>query len=810
MANIRDQCSWVHKDNPEAATDKAKDLIRRAVNRSRLLQPLKPEKVDVTKSALVIGGGIAGINSAIDISKQGFQTYLIEKTPYLGGWVAQRGLLSPEEVPASELLEENYRILEQQNIDILTNTEVTEIDGFIGNFKVKLQKTPRGVDLGKCDACGKCKEVCPIETNDRFNADLINRKAIYMNPNSWPKKYTLDFDHCDKCGKCLSVCEKNAIVLEGESEVQDLDIGTIILAIGSTIFKPNGHYGYGEFPNVLSNVEFERLLTLNETGVNSDFLINGKKLKTVALIHCVGSRETDGFTGCSRYCCQVALKHAIQLREMGVEVLSFYRDIRAFSKGTEDLYQKARAKGVIFFRYSPEEKPIIRREGEETFIKIHDKLFGRIVELPIDAVLLSVGMRPRKTDVANLQNMLKIPLSVNGFFLEQHPKLAPVETNTDGIYIAGCAQYPKNIADSIAQASGAAAKASVVMSKNELKTDPITSSIDQEKCIGCELCIELCPYQAIEMNVEGKPEVIKVLCKGCGTCGASCPKKAITMRHFTDDQLYAQVVSVPIEGEGEQALAEAEPNIVGILCNWCCYAGADLAGVNRAQYPPNIRVLRVMCSGRVDPIIVLKAFKDGADGVFIGGCHHGDCHYQKGNYQAERKIKITKKLLDEVGLEPERLRIEWVSASEGGRFAQVMEEFTEQIRALGASPVKTDKNLIKKLDAAQNEACDVRLRWLVGKERKLVEEGNVYGEKLTQVDFDKVINEALSSEFIRNRILNMTKEQALSVKDMAGELDTSPKDILRQIIALRRKGLVELSEISGTSPLYKALPQEDS
>jgi heterodisulfide reductase subunit A-like polyferredoxin/coenzyme F420-reducing hydrogenase delta subunit len=814
MANIRDQCSWVHKENPEAATEKSKDLLRRAVNRSSLLQPLQPEKVDVTKSALVIGGGIAGINSAIDISKQGFQTYLIEKTPFLGGWVAQRGLLSPEDVPASELLKENYEIMEQQNIDILTNTEVSEIDGFIGNFKVKLQKIPRGVDIEKCDACGKCVEACPIETSDRFNADLINRKAIYMNPNSWPEKYTIDFEHCDKCGKCLKVCEKNAINLEEESKSEDLDIGTIILAIGSTIFKPNGYYGYGEFPNVLSNVEFERLLTLFDTKVNSDFLINNKKPKTVALIHCVGSRETGGFTGCSRYCCQVALKHAIQFREMGVEVLSFYRDIRAFSKGTEDLYQKARALGVIFFRYSPEKPPIIRREGDQTFIRTHDKLFGRIVELPIDAVVLSVGMRPRTLDVSHLQNMLKIPLSENGFFLEQHPKLAPVETNTDGIYIAGCAQYPKNIADSIAQASGAAMKASVVMSKDELKTDPITSSIDQEVCIGCELCIELCPYQAIELNDEGKPEVIKVLCKGCGTCGASCPKKAITMRHFTDDQLFAQVVSSPVKIEGEvetgQESSQPEPNIVGILCNWCCYAGADLAGVNRAQYPPNIRVLRVMCSGRVDPIIVLEAFKNGADGVFIGGCHHGDCHYQKGNYQAERKIKITKKLLEEAGLEPGRLRIEWVSASEGGRFAQVMDEFTEQIKALGPSPVKTNKDLMEKLDAAQDEACDVRLRWLVGKERTLIEEGNVYGEKVPQVDFDEVINEALSSEFIRNRILNMTKEQPLSVKDMAGELDTNPKDILKQIIALRRKGLVELSEISGTSPMYKALPQEES
>jgi heterodisulfide reductase subunit A-like polyferredoxin/coenzyme F420-reducing hydrogenase delta subunit len=804
MANIRDQCSWVHRDEPQKATEKAKDLLRRAIDRCRLLQPLKPEQVGVKKAAMVIGGGITGIQSAIDISKQGFETYLIEKTPFLGGWVAQRGILSPENVPASELLNEFYNNMKHSDINVLTNSEITGINGFIGNFVITIKNKSRGVNLENCNACGKCQDICPIEIDDQFNACLTKRKAIYLNPNSWPNKYSIDFNICDECGKCLGVCQENAIDLNIEEEIKILNIGTIILAIGSDVFEPIGHYGYKEYSNVFTNVEFERLL--ESKSHEGEFLINGKKPKTVALIHCVGSREWDGFTGCSRYCCQVALKHAIQLRDMGIEVLSFYRDIRAFSKGTEDTYQKARAKGVIFFRYSPNGKPIINRDGDQTLIRIHDKLFGRIVELPIDAIVLSTGMRPRETDVLKLQNMLKIPLSSTGFFLERHPKLAPVETNTDGIYVAGCAQYPKNIADSIAQGSGAAIKASIIMAKDTIKTDPITSSIDQEKCIGCELCIEICPYQAIEKKEEGKPEVVKVLCKGCGTCGASCPKKAITMNHFTDDQLFAQISPVP--DKGSASLTLAEPNIMGLLCNWCCYAGADLAGINRNQYPPNIRVLRVMCSGRVDPIIVLEAFKNGADGVFIGGCHPGDCHYQKGNYQAERKIKITKRLLENIGIDPERLRIEWVSASEGGRFADLMDEFAKQVSILGPCPTKIDNKIIENLKAAQDEANDIRLRWLVGKERKLIEEGNVYGEKLNQEEFDKVINEALFSEFIRNRILNLTKDQALSVKQMALELDTNASDVLKQIIALRRRGLVELTEISGSSPMYKAISQE--
>jgi heterodisulfide reductase subunit A len=804
MANIRDQCSWVHKDEPEAATQKAKDLLRRSVDRSRLLKPLKPESVDVTKSALVIGGGISGIQSAIDISQSGFETYLVEKTPFLGGLVARRGVLSPENVSASELLEEKFQILDEGYINILTNSEISELDGFIGNFKASILKKPRGVDLEKCDVCGKCVEVCPIETDDDFNANLTKRKAIYINPNSWPNRYAIDFELCDKCGKCLGVCKNEAISLESEGEVREIDAGTIVIAIGSDVFTPDGHFGYGELPNVLTNVELERKLTLLKEG--QELQIEGKKPKIVALIHCVGSRETDGFTGCSRYCCQVALKQAIQLREMGIEVYSFYRDIRAFSKGTEDMYQKARSMGVIFFRYSGTEKPVITRKGKVTEIEIYDRLFGKKLQLQIDGAVLSVGMRPREKEVSALQALLKIPLSSTGFFLERHPKLAPVETNTDGIYLAGCAQYPKNIADSIAQASGTAVKASIVMVRDKAMTEPITSQIDQEICIGCELCLELCPYHAIEKNDEGKPQVIKVLCKGCGTCGASCPKKAITMQHYTDDQIYVQVASAAVEGDEIQN----EPNIVGILCNWCCYAGADLAGVSRYQYPPNIRVVRVMCSGRVDPSIIFEAFKGGADGVFVGGCHFGDCHYQKGNYQAERKISTTKRLLEKVGMEPERLKIEWVSASEGGRFAQVIDEFTKQVAELGPSPSKKNKAILESLIAAQNEANDVRVRWLVGKERKLVEEENVYGEKIKQEEFDEVINEALISEFVRNRILNVTKEDPKSVLQMAEELNESPNNILKQIVALRRKGLVELIDISGTSPMYIAVSQEES
>jgi heterodisulfide reductase subunit A-like polyferredoxin len=546
MANIRDQDSWIHMDDHEKATRKAKDLVRMAVAKSSQLEPFQKGEVSVKQTALIIGGGISGMTAALNLNSLGFSTFLVEKKPFLGGGLADRELLAPEYTPVSEILYQYYPDLEKTDIKILNNSKIKDIKGFVGNFEVDISQKGLGVDPEKCNMCGDCEKVCPVTVDMKYNENLSPRKAIWHKLNGFPESYAVDFANCTLCGECVKVCKQNCISLEDKEKVTDhhIDIGTITIAIGSDLYEPKeGEFGYKEYPNVITNADLERLLHDRQEG--GALKLNGKELKKVALIHCVGSRETEGFSGCSRYCCQVALKQANELRDIGVEVVEYYRDIRAFSKGAEKLYQDTRLKGVLYFRYTPETKPEIFQKDDKLRIRATDTLYGQIVELSFDAIILSVGMRAKEEETKRIQEMLKIPRSADGFFMEKHPKLGPVETNTEGIYVAGCSQYPKDVPDSIAQASGTSAKAAIPLATGRVVTEGIPSVVDESTCRGCGDCIEVCQYNAINLEPREELKVVAkindVLCKGCGTCSTVCCNGAIKPRNFTDDQIFSQI-----------------------------------------------------------------------------------------------------------------------------------------------------------------------------------------------------------------------------------------------------------------------------
>jgi heterodisulfide reductase subunit A-like polyferredoxin len=547
MANIRNQCSWVHSDDKEKATLKAKDLIRMAVARARFLEPMEKSESEVGKEALVIGGGIAGISSALDLSSQGFNVHVVEKTPFIGGRVADRTTLSPWDIEPSELLDDKYITMDADpNISTYLNTGIKEISGFIGNFDVSLISKSTGVN-GNCNSCGDCEKECPVTVDMEHDPAFFPRKAIYTKKNSYPRRYAIDFQNCNDCGKCVEVCKQNAIDLKQGPKDVEINTSTIIIAIGSDPYKPmEDEFGYqptmtAAEKDVITNVELEHLLSEDE------LVIAGKKPKTVAFIHCVGSRNED--FGCSRYCCQITMKQTLDLRKKGVEVLSFYRDIRAFGKGVEELYQKARNSGVMFFRYEPENMPTVVREEDGLKVRFYDKLFGETLLLDVDCVVLSVGMRPG-VDTKVLQLMLKTPLSSEGYFLEKHPKLGPLETNTEGIYICGCAQYPKSIVDTMAQASGAASKAAIPMGRGKAMTEGIPSVVNEEACRGCGDCAEACEFNAItlEQKEEGRivSRINELLCKGCGACATVCCNGAIKPGNFTDRQIFLQIEALGV------------------------------------------------------------------------------------------------------------------------------------------------------------------------------------------------------------------------------------------------------------------------
>ncbi len=466
MVNIRDQCSWVHAGSRAAAQDKAKALIRMGVARARHLEPLDEGSTAMTRAALVIGGGIGGIQAATDLAVQGFPVTLVEKSARLGGRLAEPNLklLYPNMRSASEVLAEKIERLEASGARVLLETEVAGITGFVGSFEATLK--------------GAVDQILPV--------------------------------------------------------------GAVILATGADLYEPGSEYRYDELDNVVTSEQLEKVFC-----ANSDIGFGGPAPKSAAFILCVGSRDPDGFTGCSRYCCPTAIKQALELNARGVDTTVFYRDIRTISTGAEEMYREARGKGVLFVRIPPGTAPEVVGAERAEAVRSFDELLNRPLEVPADLVVLSVGMRPRQPETAHFHEMLKASLGLDGFFLERHPELAPVETAVEGVLLAGTVQGPKDIVDTVAQASAAAAKAAVFLAYDRVRLDPAVAAVDAEACRGCGQCADICEFQAPSLH-ELQPgvfvaEINASLCKGCGTCASWCPSGAITARHFTDRQVLAQI-----------------------------------------------------------------------------------------------------------------------------------------------------------------------------------------------------------------------------------------------------------------------------
>jgi heterodisulfide reductase subunit A len=551
MSNIREHCSWVHTHEEEAALEKAKDLVKMAVARAAELEPLEQKEVDVTANVLVIGAGIAGIQAALDIADAGYKVYLVEKDASIGGHMAQLDKTFPTLDCSSCILTPKMSLVGQHpNIELLTYSEVREVEGYVGNFKVKVEKKPKYVIEDKCTACADCLEVCPVNVPDEFNSGLGWRKAIYIPfAQAVPNAYVLDTEHClgmtpIACGKCKDACDAEAINYEMKPELLELDIGAIIVATGFELFNAMEQleYGYGKYPDVMTNLEMERMLSA--AGPTDGKILRPstmKKPKHVAYIQCVGSRNERYNAHCSRVCCMAAIKQARQIREKypDIQVTIFYIDMRAFGKGYEEFYETtAREHGVTFVRGRVSE---VRGsfDSDKIVVRAEDTFLAQPVEAEVDIVVLSCGIEAPK-DLPDVARVLGLQRSADGFLLEAHPKLRPVETNTDGIFIAGAAQGPKDIPDSVAQAKGAAASALAMVAAGLVKVQPYAAVVNEDLCAGCGICEASCPYDAVKM-VDNRAQVIEAQCKGCGTCAAACPNQAIAPQHFTMEQIIAQL-----------------------------------------------------------------------------------------------------------------------------------------------------------------------------------------------------------------------------------------------------------------------------
>ena len=460
--------------------------------------------------------------------------------------------------------------------------------------------------------------------------------------------------------------------LQNNQREVSFKVGTIIVATGAVSLEPTGLYGYGQFDKVMTQLEFEQLL---KTGFP-------KNLRKVVMIQCAGSREERGITYCSRICCNVALKNALCIKESdpNTDVYILYRDLEAYGKGYVDYYQKAQQQGVRFIRYSREKPPTVTGASVGKLnVEAFSPILGEKIDIRCDLVVLSTPLMQHQAG-RDLSPILKVALGSDGFFLEAHPKLRPVEFALEGIFLCGTAHSPKNVEESMAQALAAASKASIPMAKGKFRTEAVKAAVDKELCVGCGACVAICPYNAIEWLSFGQPRVVEEACIGCGLCAAECPMGAMQLRHFKDNQIVPMVNSL-FELE-RAAILEEEPSIVCFACRWCAYAAVDTAGVMRLQYPCSVRLILVPCSGRVDAVHILTAFARGADGVMVAGCLKDSCHYIDGNIKAEGRVRAMKGALSVMGIEGERVEMFFLCAGMADKFVESVINFTEKINKL--------------------------------------------------------------------------------------------------------------------------------
>ncbi len=556
MANIREHCSWITEDHKEA-TEKAKALVSAAVRRVYYHQPLEIKEVPVNPNTLIIGGGIAGIQAALEIADSEHKVYLVERDPSIGGHMIQFDKTFPTlDCSACILTPKMTSVGMHPYIELMTYSEVEEISGFVGSFKARIRKKARYVDEDKCNGCGLCITKCPWKADSEFDLGLGERKAIYTPfAQAVPNIPVIDTEHCayflkGKCRACEKFCEVGAIDFEQVDQIVEVEVGNIIIATGYDSFDPTPitQYGYGRFDNVYTGLEFERIC--NAVGPTSGKIVlkDGSQPKSVAIIHCVGSRDENYHEYCSRVCCMYALKYSHLIKERtDAEVYQMYIDMRCFGKGYEEFYKRLSEEGVNFIRGKVAEvtdRAINEDEKGKLMVCGEDTLLCKTIRVPVDVVILATALEPR-TDAAEVAKLFGITKSADGFFLERHPKLDPVATMTAGVFIAGCCQGPKDIPDAVAQASAAATRVLALISKGRVELEAATAVIDEEKCSGCRICNLLCPYSAISFIEDEKVSRInEALCKGCGTCVAACPSVAITHKQFTTEEITAEIEGV--------------------------------------------------------------------------------------------------------------------------------------------------------------------------------------------------------------------------------------------------------------------------
>ncbi len=542
-ANIREQVSWAHSDNKTGATEKAIHIVKAAIAKVRNAESLEPVKVQSTKAVAVVGAGVAGMRAAIELAEAGAEVFLIEREFFVGGRVSQWDDLCITDETGKELITRLYdRVMQHKHVTLFTGAEIVENKGSVGNFEIKVKVTPRHFKL-QCSGgeLQKAIDVCPVEVPDEFNFNITKRKAIYHNyPSEYPQLPAIDMKTCTRCGKCEAVC--NAVDFSQKTEYLNIKVGSILLATGFDPYEPpKGEFGYGEIDNVITLPQFKRVIHYNDKRL----IWQGKEVKNIAYIYCVGSRQLNGDNKyCSRYCCTSTIHTAITAKNKykGIHNFHFNRGIRTYGKA-EVRYDESSRLGDVYLQSFEYDPPVVEARDGQTFVKIKDVLTAnKELEVAADLVVLVTGMVPRKDN--SIAGLLKVPKGRDKFFNEIHMKLRPVETVIDGVTIAGASQGPKNIMESMNSALSAATKSFSLIDSGELALEPTVAVVNKEACEWCGKCDEACPYSAFEkVEKDGKmiAKVIPSVCKGCGMCLPVCPSNALELIGLSDHDVESMI-----------------------------------------------------------------------------------------------------------------------------------------------------------------------------------------------------------------------------------------------------------------------------